>query len=356
MSIKKLKSQLNIELFQCSGQILKMLLFYILSSSFCFGQAPGKITTLTLENWDALIDKRDPDSVWMIMFTSQSCPACKVIYPIFQKAAQESDGMVNFGTVRADQEEGLRLRFNIMVLPTFLIIHKTGRTEYSGKRNERSFVNAAAKFIPDKTLQIDDSWIKDTASSIILFTDKQKTPPIWAAISCVFQGHARVGITFDSDFDDHYKIDKKPSIVFVNSTHKITYQGKNSFMVLRQSIQDFLDGVYEEPFQFNADFFLPEEYEDECKDFTGYCIMHVVPDLDPKVKAAQEKFKNNRLKFFYGDEDLPFSFMKPGDLFIFAPHRQSAIKLESPSELTVALAGVFDGSTNWQKIETFGEK
>lgn len=331
------------------------MLFLLLSFIISLSETAGKVTTLTMENWDTLIEKRSSESVWMVMFTSESCPACKMTYPIFQKAAIESDGMVSFGTVRTDLEEGLRMKYNIQYLPTFLIFSKDGKSEYSGKRNERSFVNTAAKFIPDKTVQVESSWKKDGIDSVILFTDKDKTPPIWAAISCEFQGKIRVGITSEPDLSALYEIDKKPAIVLINQTHKIIYSGKLSFLSLHQTIVDFMHKEYVEPFQFNTEFYLPEEYSEECNEFTGYCVIHAVPDLDPKMRSAHEKFKSNRLKFFYGDEDLPFGFIKKGDIFIFAPHRHSVMKVDSPNELIVSISSIFDGSAKWESLDYYNK-
>lgn len=330
-----------------------MLSLLLIFASSSFGEHAGRVVQLTMENWDSLVEKRDPDTVWIVMFTSETCPACKVTYPTFQKAAVESDGLVNFGLVRADLEEGLRLRYNIQYLPTFIIIHKKGRADYTGKRTERSFVNTAAKFITDKTLKVEESWVNDGVDSLILFTDKDKTPPIWAAVSCVFQGKIRVGVTDDDELAKSYKIDKRPAILFVNKTQQILYQGKNSFLTLKHSIEDFIAKQYEEPFQYNVEYFLPEEYESECQQSSGYCIIHVNPDLDPKMRSAYNKFKNNRLKFFYGDEDLPFSFMKKGDLFIFHPNSYTAIKVDSPNDLSLAISSIFDGSAQWKSIDHF---
>ena len=321
-----------------------------------FGASPGKVVDLTLESWDRLVEKREPDSVWIIMFTMNNCPACKATFPLFQKAAVDADGVVEFGHVRADLEEGLRLRFNIKVLPTFVIVHSGGTDFYNGKRTSRAFVSAAAKYIVDKAAPIEPDWSGDGLTSLMLFTDKKKTPPIWAAISCVFQGKVRVGVTSDSEVAEAFGVTKRPEILMMNQTHKLPYNGRVSFLQLRQTVQDFIDGVYEEPFTFDAEFFLPEEYNEQCSQFNGYCIIHAVDDLDQAFKAAQIKFKSNRLKFFYGADDLPFDFMEIGDLYIFAPHKNAAAKIDSLGELNVALSSVFDGSIKWTPIDELKKK
>jgi thioredoxin-like negative regulator of GroEL len=285
------------------------------------------------------------------MFSAENCTACKFVTPIFHKAAAGADGIVNFGLVRTDIDSGLSLRFQIRILPTFMIVHRSGRIDYKGPRNDRAMLNAAARLIPDKAAPVTLDWATDGRESVILFTDKTTTPPIWAAIACAFHGKVRVGISADPEMMDAFKVDKVPTILFVNKTHSFTYSGRNSFLYMKQYIEDFLSGHYEEPFHFNADFFLPDEYDQEARNFSGYIIMETSADLDPRVKAAKQKFKNNRLKFFYGDQDLPLPFMQPRKVYIVQPQKEQAIVIDSPADLAASIATVFDGTAEWKKFD-----
>ena len=329
-----------------------MLLSLFLVSCASFQKTAGEVISLTMENWDSLIDKRDPDSVWFIMFSGENCPACRVTEPIFRRAAIESDGMVNFGIVKAEQEAGLQLRLNIKMLPTWIIIHKDGRTDYTGKRSERAMVNAAAKMIPDKSATVERDWAEDGQASVILFTEKEKTPPIWSAISCAFKGRIRVGVSRDQGIMDLFKVEHTPAILFVNKTHKIAYHGKNSFMYLRQSIEEFLEGDYEEPLEFNVDYLLPEEYEEECASMVGYCVLQAGRTLDPRMRDARDKFKSDRMKFMYGEDNLPLNWIEKGEIYVIAPHKKAAMKVgHGPSDLNVAMSSVLDGSAKWTSFE-----
>ncbi|KAH0792474.1 Thioredoxin family protein [Histomonas meleagridis] len=327
------------------------ILFSLATLTISANENAGKIVTLTSSNWDKYIEQRDPDSVWLIMFSGEKCPACKITMPAFTKAASQADGMINFGVVISEKDPGLHMRFQIRVVPTFIIIHKGGRVDYTGKRTDRSFINAASKFIPDHSIPVTKDWVDDETYSAILFTDKEKTPPMWAAVSCSFHSKIRIGITSDPEILELFNVEKTPTIIFTNKTHRITYTGRNTFNAISQSVSDFIDGSYEEPIQFNIDFFLPEEYTEECENFNGYCIIHASAELDPKLRVAQEKYSSNRLKFFYGDEDLPFEFIKPNELYIIAPHKKEAMKVQSVNELKEAIMDVFDGNAKWTPIE-----
>jgi hypothetical protein len=309
-----------------------------------FPERPGELVRLSLENWDSLIDKRDPDSVWVIAFMVDAAAPCQQFMPVLGKAAHSSDGMINFGIVPADVENGLAMRFNVELLPTVFIIHKNGRVDYKGKRTARAIVSAAAKLIPDKAIPPDPDWLPDGQESAILFTEKKSTPPIWAAVSCYFHGRLRVGITSDPGMMTAFKIERTPTILLLNKSYRTIYTGGNSFLELRKTISEFLSGEYEEPFPFNSDFFLPEEYQEEANNFSGFCIIHVVPDLDPELKEAQLKFAKRKVKFFYGDDDLPFPWMQQGKLYVIHPQRKTGIVLNTVSELAFALSDVFQGA------------
>lgn len=324
--------------------------FFLIAFATSAYVPPGEVVQLTQANWDAYVEQRSPDSVWMIMFSGDHCPACKVTYPIFRKAAAASDGMVNFGVVKSESDPALHMKFQIGVIPTFVLLHRGGRTDFTGARNERSMLNAAAKLIPDSSERITRDWAQ-CDRFVALFTDKEKTPPMWAAISNEFRGRVRVGTSSDDEVKNLFGVERSPEIVFKNETHTIVYNGRNSYGALRSAVADFVDGVYEEPIQFNTEFFLPEEYEDEIDGFNGFCVIHNSFDLHPKLKSAQLKFGGSRMKFFYGDENLPFDFIKKGDLYIISPHKNGAVKVSNVEELDRMISEVIDGNVNWTPLE-----
>ena len=82
-------------------------------------------------------------------------------------------------------------------------------------------------------------------------------------------------------------------------------------MQLRQSIEEFLEGDYEEPPEFNIDDMLPEEYHEECASTAGDCVLQAGRTLDPRNRDsrrdASDKFKSDRIKFI--QENLPLNWM-----------------------------------------------
>jgi thiol-disulfide isomerase/thioredoxin len=317
-------------------------MFVLFAFGASFSDHPGEVVSLNIENWESHIGKGNSDSVWVVGFLARSSPPSRDLIPVLTTASTESDGLLHFGIVHVDSEQGLTVRFEIRKVPTILILHKNDNSEYKGKRNASALIKAAVKFIPDKCLPVDADWQSETQETVILFTNKTTTPPIWAAVSCVFQGRAKVGISSDPAIRALFKIEKTPTILFQNRTYRTVYTGENSFTQLRNSIGEFLKGEYEEPFRFISDFFLPDEFLEECTNFSGFCVVHVETDLDPKLKDLQQRFKSRKVKFFYGDEDLPFEFMQPGKVYVIQQQKKLGLVIDSVSELAVTLSNIFD--------------
>ena len=119
-------------------------------------------------------------------------------------------------------------------------------------------------------------------------------------------------------------------------------------------VDDFLDGQYEPPLDLHVDYYLPEEYEDECEKSTGFCVIQVSDELSTGMMNAKDTFNNGRFKFFYGTDDLPYPWMQKEKIYVFHPRNEMVIELETVSQLKVALTSVLDGSAEWTPVENMG--
>jgi hypothetical protein len=317
-----------------------------------FPDRPGTVSRLNIHNWDSLVGTGKSDAVWVVAFIDPAEPLCRDIPQVLTDAAATSDALLNFGIVDVSTEQTLMFQFEVRMVPLIFILQQKSRILYKGKRSAAALIKAAVKRIPDRALKATEDWNSDGRDSVILFTNKTVTPPIWAAVSCVFQGRLRVGISADSAVHKAFKIEKTPTILFQNRTYRTVYSGENSFMELRKSIGEFLKGEYEEPFRFISDFFLPEEFTEECGNFSGFCVVHVDSDLDPKFKDVQQKFKDRKVKFFYGDEDLPYEFMEHGKVYVIQQHKGLGLALDSLNDLALTLSGLFDQGVKLVPLDT----
>jgi hypothetical protein len=154
------------------------------------------------------------------------------------------------------------------MLPAFMIVRVNGRIEYKEPHQHRAMLNAAAKLIPDRALPVDPSWVIDGHESAIRFTNKPATPPICGAIVCSFHGKFRVGVTANPDVMDAFEVNKVPTLLFVNKTNHFVDSGRSFLLAMRQCVDDCLNGIDEEPFYLNLDFYLVDEHDEEAENFT----------------------------------------------------------------------------------------
>lgn len=80
-----------------------------------------KISELSEKTFDDFVKK----GVSVVDFWASWCGPCKMMAPIFDEAAHELKGKVKFAKVNVDDESDLAQRFEVMSIPT-LIIMKDG--------------------------------------------------------------------------------------------------------------------------------------------------------------------------------------------------------------------------------------
>jgi thioredoxin 1 len=73
------------------------------------------------------------------------CGPCRMFSPIFEELSSEYDGKVKFVKIDADENEGIATKYNIMSIPTTLLI----------KKGELEAMNVGA--VPKETLR---KWIE----------------------------------------------------------------------------------------------------------------------------------------------------------------------------------------------------
>lgn len=56
-------------------------------------------------------------------FWADWCGPCKMQAPVFEALAEELDGKVKFGKVNVDEEAALALKYQVMSIPTLIVMH-----------------------------------------------------------------------------------------------------------------------------------------------------------------------------------------------------------------------------------------
>ncbi|EAX91233.1 hypothetical protein TVAG_210580 [Trichomonas vaginalis G3] len=326
-------------------------MFFVLFCQLAFQVA--NVITLTPDNWQQLVDKRDPESVWLIFFRTNGHMGSKSIFPIFENASRIADGLFNFGLVTDDPDFPVLMRYKVETVPTIIILHKTGYKKYKGKYTENDLLKAAAKFLKDHTKKATLEWINEPQDTAILFTDKSFIPSLWVGISSDFRNKLRIGVTNSTEVMRAYGVTKLPSIIMMNSSYRTFYKGRISFGAISQTLTDFIQDSYEEPYVYDPDYLFPDEYQKQTANFTGYIAFAVTDELEADFQRTKDTRTPRRFKFFYGTENLPYKFMTPGTYWILQPSKNRIAKCNSAKEIFDFCAKIVDGEMKWQDLNSY---
>ncbi|MBQ7061256.1 MAG: thioredoxin [Clostridia bacterium] len=77
---------------------------------------------LTKDNFDSEIAGETPI---LVDFWATWCPPCKMLLPIIEQLANESDGSYRIGKVNVDDSPELAMRYGVQNIPT-MIVFKNG--------------------------------------------------------------------------------------------------------------------------------------------------------------------------------------------------------------------------------------
>jgi thioredoxin 1 len=88
-------------------------------------------------------DERTARGTFVVDFSAEWCPPCRLLTPIFERAAGVLGPAATFAAVDADRNENQRLlvRFGIQALPTVVVL-RDGRSVHAirGLRDEKTFL------------------------------------------------------------------------------------------------------------------------------------------------------------------------------------------------------------------------
>ena len=79
-----------------------------------------KIIHLTDDSFDT--DVLKADGAILVDFWAEWCAPCKMQSPVIEALAEELEGKVIFGKVNVDEEAALALKYQIMSIPTLVVM------------------------------------------------------------------------------------------------------------------------------------------------------------------------------------------------------------------------------------------
>lgn len=341
-----------------------MLLLLRLCACFNFGPA---VRSLTSSSFASEVEKRDNKTVYFVMFHGTHCPACQMSYPEFDAAARESAGMIKFGEVNTNQQYALSAQFRITAIPTFIVFHPNGHTNYMRDRSARSMLNFAASLIPDLSERADASWVPapDAPRAAVLLSTKATVPPLWKGISCAYDRNKRgirIGFSNNRTLQTAFGVNALPAIVMVDGNKSAAYNGKNAFGLIRKAIDDFFNGIMPPtptprptppPVVVDA-LESSEEFDKHCRGKSVFCVLEGAEAASEEFRSAAKKYRHDPFRFYTCGSKCPLEFAKSG-AWIIHHRRNAAVRLENANELGAALDRVLDGGARFEEVDGFAQ-
>ena len=276
---------------------------------------------------------REKSDTWVTLLSSQDLKGHSEANSEFDKAFSIGKGFLKFAYLDTSKNSNIPKRLKLKILPQYCIFYTSSQVCIPANISARELINLASYYLPDFSEKASTQGIKKDESNpvAILFTDKEETPALWAAISNVFhKSLIRIGTSRDHDFAKSLGIERDfPVIIFHNYTHNIIYEGKNDFLTLKLNIKKFMQKKF----------------------FKVRSGLNVKPISE--YGKIRKKYTSSIFDFFYGDksENLHVPEVKNGDILIIFNEIGKYLKVDSLDNLESILSQIISGKTNFSNMK-----
>lgn len=323
--------------------------------AFCEEIEPEVINLSAPEFRDSVL-KRDKTSLWLVLFVGLNQKSCFKAQREFYKAARQVGRVAKFAIVNLTEEPIIQRRLNIDYIPYVKVYFPGGSEDYRGKYTASGFIDVVTDRMPNFVRIFDRKWLEESLASVVLFTDQIKVPTLWSILSLEYRNHfIRFGICNEFHIHRELGISRLPTIIFYNSSNQIKYHGEMNEQDLKTAIDSFLNQTLTETHDLDDEgFYRYSEFKSQC---TGrdFCVLYTGSDVSDDYRKIQTISKRHQMKFFYGNQNLPFKQLKENTYYIWNPRRKAVIQVDEIQGLSPAIDRVIDGGAKWTKISDLGK-
>ncbi|OHT06502.1 hypothetical protein TRFO_25456 [Tritrichomonas foetus] len=296
---------------------------------------------------------REPLDVWVSLISSQDLSGHTEANAAFDDAFKLSKGFLKFAYLDSSKNVHIPRRLEIKSLPSYCVFHTSGQICIPANISARELINFASYYLPDLSEKANPEWIKKDESNpvAILFTEKEATPMLWAAIATAFyKSTIRIGVSRDHDFAKTLGVEQFPSIVFHNYTHNIIYEGQNDYLTLKLNIKKF----WQKRFSRTRSALTVKpmsEYKKLCKGSDKICLIHTVENVDSKFERLRKKHTTQMIEFLFGHDELPIPEMKKNGIYAIYPEKQMYIDIGNFDNLNRIITDIISEKAEWKNYQ-----
>lgn len=179
---------------------------------------------------------------YFVMFGSENCPACVFSKPEFLKAANISEGYINFGYANTKECKNIVFHLGFNSLPSFYLFFNSKTYRYPlFTRTSKKFISFISEKICHDVDEIQRDWIEEKGNKILLFEKKLKpTFPFAVAYSTLYKDNIKFGITNDESIIEEYGKQSSQSVILM-------FKGNNSSVLemKEMNISSLLKKIYQ---------------------------------------------------------------------------------------------------------------
>jgi hypothetical protein len=262
------------------------------------------------------------------------------------------------GQVDQDKEVLLAHDYDVTRNWTAFLFHKDGCAKITAPCDAHRYYRWLVEHLPDDVLEADLTWIESSQKkpSVILFTSRFKVPHMWRAIAGYFKDrNLRVGLVTEQELFNKFGVTSSPTVLYLNKSGQYRVHNVPDYKALRNYIVALTRNKPPPVKATIQRFFLASQFAEECVG-NRICVFHASQSIDPRFALKETRFTDERLRFFSGAADLPYSFMRENEVWIFKGDRTGLNPVRDFQDVDDMIKFTLRGALKWTSMAEYHQE